>query len=629
MEEHVSKIQAGKTSQSTVRKITAKVPKPNIGFNTKKIIIALSVILALVIAKTGLDLYLGSNSLKSAKDSLFSGDFEKAHQKANSAANFLQAAENKLRILTKPLSLVAPKRTEIFISTISSAQSAGVATEALSQALNSLFNNLNAIASDSSSDESTDFELTDANLKLAHRKFIESYQLARIAQQDKAGTYQKLASYALIAHQLVNFIPEIVSPTEKRNYLVLVLYNDELRPGGGFIGTFGEVTFENGRLSDSTFNDVRKIDSKLQEVIESPAQIQEKLFVDQLFLRDSNFSPDFSVNSSTAVDIYKKETAQSVDGVIAFDLTFIKNLIQIAGPVTLSEFNDKITNENFNDKIISYSKEGKGEDFLTELIPALVDDLIKSLGDSQKVSWQELADTVTNALAQKHLLLQFENKNLSDLVKSKSWGNSLPPVFFDPIDEDGQIRDYLSISEANLGANRANKFLDRKIDYQVEIDKDSNLNITLKIAYTNNSQSTIWPEGNYVNFLRIYTPFASTLIKYQNGKSTDSDEVEVTTQGNLTIFSTFVEVPPNSTQEVSFSYRVPKNTNLAQTPTYHLYIQKQPGTAKDPLTFTLGLPSGYQIESVSGEDKSTGQQSAKIETNLETDRQFEIEITKK
>lgn len=642
LDQRVSKIHSDRLDQSKFPNITSRIPKPSIGFNTKKIILAILIIIMLTIAKTGLDSYLAVTSLEVAKDSLFAGDFKKADQKAISAAKSFKAAENKLTIITKPFSFVIPTQINILISAVSGAQSASVATSSFTKASGLVFKNLATVASNSSKDEAVNFEEAEANLKLAHRKFTESYLLANLAQKSdlvskvinsSAETYQKLATLSLQAHELVSFVPEIVGSTDQKSYLLLIQYNSELRPGGGFIGTVGEITFENGRLKNYSFEDVYTIDSKLEEVIKPPAPVGERLGLDKLYLRDSNFSLDFLANSTTARDLYQKETARSFDGVIAFDLTFIENLLKVTGPVHVKSLDDVVSEENFPDKLLSYSKLGQSQNFLPELTTALINQLIKSFTgnfeENRQATWLTLAETISGALTSKHLLLQFDNEDLDKLVKIKGWNNPLPPLGFDPADEEHETRDFLAISEANLGANRANRYLDRKIDYQVEIDDQSIVNSTLKITYKNNSRSTTWPEGTYINYLRVYAPFAATITAYQNGETISLEEVEVTTQGNLTAFSTFVEVQPGTTRNITLSYRIPKGKTLAQAPTYHLYIQKQPGTEKDPLSFTLNLPEGFKIESINNEEASANQQSTRIDTDLSIDRQFEIEIAEK
>ena len=129
--------------------------------------------------------------------------------------------------------------------------------------------------------------------------------------------------------------------------------------------------------------------------------------------------------------------------------------------------------------------------------------------------------------------------------------------------------------------------------------------------------------------MRVYTPFASSLSDYLNGESEDLDEVEIIQASNLQVFSTFVEVAPTKSKTVEFTYRIPKTIKLEKAPSYNFYVSKQPGTEKDKFTFMLNLPENMQIESVGNDQAYKGKQNVTIETDLEADRQFEIDLLKK
>ena len=188
-------------------------------------------------------------------------------------------------------------------------------------------------------------------------------------------------------------------------------------------------------------------------------------------------------------------------------------------------------------------------------------------------------------------MLSLDSPNLSTYTKSKGWDNLLPPQSFNPADDSFETRDFLSISEANVGANKVNNELTRKIDYDMTVGRDADLVAKLKITYTNKSQANTWPGGTYVNFLRLYVPKGTTPFEVKNSQNSTLKDVQVTSQNNLTVLSTFVEVPIKSTREFEISYRIPKNIKLEKAPTYHVYFQKQPGTDSDPFNFSFNLPS--------------------------------------
>ena len=67
----------------------------------------------------------------------------------------------------------------------------------------------------------------------------------------------------------------------------------ELRPTGGFIGSYAIMTFDKGRLAEIVVNDVYTADGQLKGHVDPPEPIRKYLGEGGWFLRDSNWDPDF------------------------------------------------------------------------------------------------------------------------------------------------------------------------------------------------------------------------------------------------------------------------------------------------------------------------------------------------
>ena len=123
-------------------------------------------------------------------------------------------------------------------------------------------------------------------------------------------------------------------------------------------------------------------------------------------------------------------------------------------------------------------------------------------------------------------------------------------------------------------------------------------------------------------------PQDAELLEYKNADQKIED-VETVAGEKLTTFGMIVEVPIKSTRQVVLSYSIPKKIDLEKLPTYHLYAQKQAGTANDSFTFSMNLPDYLKVESINGVDEKKITQNLKIPTDLATDREFEVEVVKK
>ncbi|GEM_PF-2982939 len=653
--------QAVEKPRSVYMNVATKIAHPNIKrtsprLNRKKISLIITAVVLVFIVKTGLDIFLGASRLASARQEATSGDFKKAQNHAAGAASSFKNARAEINLILTPLSLIAPQKLESINFTFDSVENSAVALAHLAKGAFQLGIDLSIIASSQATSPlisqkdvkaaGFDLESPQADFKSAFFSSAQAVELAKKAKvaslfPSKVEAIQKAAadlnSLSQSGYELSNLIGDLVGQKGPKSYLLLLENNTELRPGGGFIGNVGTIDFESGRLKNISVDDVYNVDGQLKEKITPPAQIKEKLGTDQFYLRDSGWSPDFALNSQIARDFFKKETGKSVDGVISLDLTFLQKVLEKTGPVKLSDFNEQISAANLFERGEYYSEVGffpgstQKRDFFGALSRTLINKILSSLNtkdeSKDKISTLGLIAVFKDGLSQKHVMFTFDSPNLAAYVRTHDWNRPIPPASFNPGDDTGKTRDFLALSEANLGANKVNRFIDRKIEYAMTIGRDADLVANLKITYTNNSQADTWPAGKYVNFLRVYTPGLITLLSVNGSDKIDPKAVQVSTLGNLSSISTYVEVPIKSTKEITFSYRLPKSIKLETAPIYDLYVQKQPGTNQDPFEFKFNLPAYLVTKSVNGQDQST--QNLDVKTDLLVDREFKVEVIKK
>ncbi len=638
--------------RSILKDITAKIPHRGIKRtskpNRKKIGMVLGAIVLLFIVKTSRDVFLGVSGLNSARSAATSGDFKKAQNSSADAAGSFKNARGEIDLILLPFSLIFPQKTQSIDLAIDSVENSSMALSHLAKGASRLGMDFSIISQKDAKADGFDLESPQADFRSAFFASARAQELAAKAKTaspfpSKIEAIRQAAadlnSLSQSAFDLSNLVPDLIGQTDPKSYLLLLENNTELRPGGGFIGNIGTIDFDSGRLKNISVDDVYNVDGQLKEKITPPVQLKEKLGTDNFYLRDSGWSPDFQLNSQIARDFFKKETGKSVDGVISLDLTFLQKVLEKTGPINLPDFNEQITSANLFERGEYYSEVGffpgstQKRDFFGTLSRTLISKALSSLNakdqSKDKISMLNLISVFKDGLAQKHVMLAFDNPSLAAYVRTHDWNRPIPPATFNPGDDTGMTRDFLALSEANLGANKVNRFLERKISYEMTIGRDADLVANLKITYTNNSQADTWPAGKYVNFLRVYTPGLITLLSVNGSDKIDPKAVQVSTLGNLSSISTYVEVPIKSTKEVTFSYRLPKSIKLETAPVYNLYVQKQPGTSQDPFEFKFNLPGYLAAKSFNGTDQPTGTQNLDIKTDLLIDRQFKVEIIKK
>jgi methyl-accepting chemotaxis protein len=640
----LTRLLAGKNliKKPKIHDTVGNVPKSK--FKIAGIIIV--VLLMLFIGKGIYDVVLGFTDLKAAKKSLEVSSWQQSQDKSHSAAGHFQSALGKISLITKPLSFLLPKQADSINNTFQSLIKTSQSLDAFSQGSQSLSSNIAQVASKKDS-TSTDIENMSVNFKTAQDDSAQASVYAKEAligspfgknSQKLLDAAQTINDTATTAYQVSNLLPYFTGTTDSKSYLLLMQNNTELRPGGGFIGNVGLIDFENGHLKNVSVEDVYNIDGQLKEKIEPPPQLKDKLGVQQFYLRDSNWSPDFSQNAQLARDFFKKETGKTVDGVISLDLNLTEEVLKATGPIKLPDYNETITADNLFDKGEYYSEIGffpgstQKKDFFGALSRALINRILTGFSSPtspNNFSYLKLVQAINSSLVQKHLMVAVDDPVLGSFIQTQGFNHPLPPTSYNPANDTTQTRDYLAISEANLGANKVNRYIERSIAYDMTIGRDADLVARLTITYTNKSQAETWPGGKYVDFLRIYVPKSSALFAYKNGNDTDIKQVTGDNYGDLTVMSTYVEVPVKSSKSVVFSYRIPKNIKLETAPVYSLYVQKQSGTGADPFDFTFNLPNYLVATALNGKDLVPPSKNLNEETMLTMDKIFKIKVAEK
>lgn len=129
---------------------------------------------------------------------------------------------------------------------------------------------------------------------------------------------------------------------------VLAGQNDqEIRPTGGFIGSIGILTLEDGDIVERNYSSSVEFDPAEWPTREIPFALTYYLGIGGWFVRDANWSPDFPTSARTILEILAEDADVSADGVIAVDSRFVGAMIGIFEPLTVPGFNEPITEANW------------------------------------------------------------------------------------------------------------------------------------------------------------------------------------------------------------------------------------------------------------------------------------------
>ena len=396
---------------------------------------------------------------------------------------------------------------------------------------------------------------------------------------------EKVRTLALQGQTLAEKLPEILGKTKSQTYLILFQNNMELRPTGGFIGSYGLATFDGGRMSDLTVSDIYSADGQLNGHVEPPAPIKTYLGEANWWFRDSNWDPSFPVSAARAEWFLDKELGKEVDGVIAIDLHPIKDILKSTGAIFLADFNMDISGDNLYEKTQNEVQERffpgtyKKASFLTALARVLISDMSK-LNKEKKL---KILQSVYENLEERHVQIVFHDKLLQKAISSLKWDGEV----YEPTCGKGCYADMVGGVEANLGVNKVNYFIERSTKLEIDITP-MEVKRNLTIALKNTASPSLGLAGKYKVYLRILVTGDSEITSV--GEITGGSILRippdiVETKGRKEI-GIPVEVFAGQTKNIEFVWKtIPKEGEMVGS--YGVYIRKQAGVGDDPFTLEI------------------------------------------
>ncbi len=114
-------------------------------------------------------------------------------------------------------------------------------------------------------------------------------------------------------------------------------------PTGGFVGSMGLLTMQDGHLADMDYRDSYSFDNPDSPHLAPPTPLIKYMNATGLYLRDANWWPNFPSTALAVEQLFEQEQGKKADGVIALDLTALKYLLEFTGPVLVPDYGVEVS----------------------------------------------------------------------------------------------------------------------------------------------------------------------------------------------------------------------------------------------------------------------------------------------
>ncbi len=394
--------------------------------------------------------------------------------------------------------------------------------------------------------------------------------------------------------------------TGKKNVLLLFENNNELRPTGGFMGSFGGAVLNNGKLESLKISSIYDLDGQLAEKIVPPSPII--AVNDRWFLRDSNWFTSFPESAALISAFYEKEGGETPDLIIALTPQTLEKIIEVTGPLK-TPGGLTINEENLLEQIqiLTTSTAEDPSNEPKKILGQLLTELLQKISQLDAPQKTRVLKALSESLSEKSLLAFSRIPEAADIFSQFNWAGQILPT----------DRDFLLMSFANLGGTKTDLSVQRSAALNSYVNRGGEIQNTLTISLKNLMPEMPFSENK--TFVRVYVPEGSKLLSsegfdklelpapdnedYKSSsairdweKTSVKDVVTGTVIGEesgKTFFGNWVILKAGESRQIKIVYQLP--WRLKKLDRLSLMLQKQPGVTWEEFGYTLSIPGRQAI----------------------------------
>ncbi len=422
-----------------------------------------------------------------------------------------------------------------------------------------------------------------------------------------------------------------------KNVMIIFQNNAELRgASGGSLGSFGIARLQDGKLKSIDFGtNIYKLDNPFVAKECIPVDNELSVVTDGCMrLKDSGWSVDGQEAMQNIEAVYKKESGNDLDGVVTIDTTAFTSLLKVVGPISMPEYNQTITSDNFrsiveNEVEVNYYTRPGGttvnepKEILSDMMPKFIAKLTSSLSSPEK--FISVTSALSKSMKDKNILFYFNNSDFqSKIVKSGFAGNVTRA-----------IGDYLYVNNSNIDGAKSSLSIDETLNLKVTISGKGTVSDSLDLVRKHNGVNT-FPDGLNRNYIRLllpdtssisaFTPVSGNYQRHADKGYLNGQLYWLTNDAGKQDVNFWMNTAPGDTSELKLDYIPNYSVDTSGDFDYEITMQKQPGANADHVNLEINYPYGFKPTNVNNYDFIN--HKIVLKTELNSDQTIKINFQK-
>lgn len=268
-----------------------------------------------------------------------------------------------------------------------------------------------------------------------------------------------------------------------RRYLVFSQNPDELRPTGGFLGTYGVLTSGTGGLKLERYDGIEQWinapehNSAARPSSEAPTPFSIVRPPSKQNLSNVNATPDWPTAARLAAELWIRGGEAPVDGVLSFTPDFLARMLQVLGPVEIPSFGETVTAANLIERADFYSHHVDPVDaaagrkaFVAEAVRLSLERLLKAPASQ----WRDLAQIAGEGFGAREAMAWSAEEPVETVLRGLAWDGAF-------VGADG---DFAAPSEFEYAAKNG-RGLRRTYEHRVVLRADGSARVTTDVTIAN------------------------------------------------------------------------------------------------------------------------------------------------
>jgi hypothetical protein len=368
-----------------------------------------------------------------------------------------------------------------------------------------------------------------------------------------------------------------------RRYLVFSQNPDEVRPTGGFIGTYGVLTAVDGSLRLDRYDAIedwyRAHPQAALPVAQSASALQFAVPQSRQNISNVNTTPDWPAAATLARTLWRRGGEQPVDGVLSVTPDFLARVLGVLGPVHLPSYPDTVTRDNVVALADKYTHQETGpqpggrKGFIAELARVA----LRGLVDAPRDTWPDLAEVAGRGLGTRELLAWSADPAVQQALVAHDWAGRLPAT-------EG---DFLTAGEFEYAAKNG-RLLRRVVDHVVEIHPDGSARVTTTLSIANTAPPSHFNVDSQ-SYVVLYGPAGATLAA-----GSDRPDAREPALAGHPAAGWLRAAEPGRRTTIRAVWDVPRLVSTEKVRQYVLQVRPTPAHTGDVLKLRVVLPAGWR-----------------------------------